>query len=169
MIKLVEFVIMKKQSQKNKKMEIIKRRPKSEYKTVICSKCNRMLMKIESTSISGICWLCVTRMVEPPKFVSDKSTGRPRGWQWMKEFVDKDGNVYHKGEEIPELKGTKTPFTTTIKKSTTKRITKKEKERIKIEAAAKVFDLKKELENTKLKTKQKKIESEINKLQRIIK
>ena len=22
-------------------------------------------------------------------------TGRPAGWHWMKEFVDKDGTVYH--------------------------------------------------------------------------
>ena len=31
---------------------------------------------------------------------------RPRGWKWMKEFVDEQGNVYHKGIEQPKLKGT---------------------------------------------------------------
>ena len=36
-------------------------------------------------------------------------TGRPSGWQWMKEFVDKDGNVFHKGKEQPNLKGTLPP------------------------------------------------------------
>ena len=31
-------------------------------------------------------------------------TGRPAGWHWMKEFVDKDGTVYHLGKEQPKLK-----------------------------------------------------------------
>ena len=37
------------------------------------------------------------------------STGRPAGWHFMNEFVDKDGNVFHKGKEQPELKGTLEP------------------------------------------------------------
>ena len=36
-------------------------------------------------------------------------TGRPAGWHFMNEFVDKDGNVFHKGKEQPELKGTLKP------------------------------------------------------------
>ena len=36
-------------------------------------------------------------------------TGRPAGWHWMAEFVDKDGTVYHKGKEQPKLKGTLPP------------------------------------------------------------
>ena len=36
-------------------------------------------------------------------------TGRPAGWHWMVEFVDKDGNVFHKGKEQPKLKGTLKP------------------------------------------------------------
>jgi len=35
------------------------------------------------------------------------STGKPRGWRWMSEFVDKEQNVYHKGVEQPELKGSR--------------------------------------------------------------
>ena len=37
------------------------------------------------------------------------STGRPAGWHFMNEFVDKDGNVFHKGKEQPKLKGTLPP------------------------------------------------------------
>ena len=37
------------------------------------------------------------------------SSGRPAGWHFMNEFVDKDGNVFHKGKEQPELKGTLKP------------------------------------------------------------
>mgnify|MGYP001353342524 CR=1 FL=1 len=36
-------------------------------------------------------------------------TGRPAGWHFMNEFVDKDGNVFHKGKEQPKLKGTLKP------------------------------------------------------------
>ena len=52
-------------------------------------------------------------------------TGRPAGWHWMNEFVDKDGNVFHKGKEQPDLKGTLPP--TKIKhKKKAKRRTKEE-------------------------------------------
>jgi len=37
------------------------------------------------------------------------STGRPTGWHFMNEYVDKDGNVFHKGKEQPKLKGTLKP------------------------------------------------------------
>ena len=38
-----------------------------------------------------------------------RPTGRPAGWHWMAEYVDKDGNVFHKGKEQPKLKGTLEP------------------------------------------------------------
>ena len=38
-----------------------------------------------------------------------KSSGRPPGWHFMNEYVDKDGNVFHKGKEQPKLKGTLEP------------------------------------------------------------
>jgi len=41
---------------------------------------------------------------EKPKKIS---TGRPAGWHFMSEFVDKDGTVFHKGVEQPKLKGTR--------------------------------------------------------------
>ena len=44
---------------------------------------------------------------EEPK--SYKPTGRPPGWHWMAEFVDKEGNVFYKGKEQPKLKGTLKP------------------------------------------------------------
>ena len=40
---------------------------------------------------------------------SKPKTGRPAGWHWMAEFVDKDGTVYHRGKEQPKLKGTLPP------------------------------------------------------------
>ena len=47
------------------------------------------------------------------------------GWHFMSEFVDKDGNVFHKGVEQPKLKGT-LPATKVIPKKKTKRRTKEQ-------------------------------------------
>ena len=52
-------------------------------------------------------------------------TGRPSGWHFMKEFVDKDGTVFHKGVEQPDLKGT-LPATVVKPKKKTKRRTQQE-------------------------------------------
>jgi len=61
----------------------------------------------------------------PMEDKSYKSTGRPVGWHWMKEFVDIDGKVFHKGKEQPKLKGTLKP--TVVKKpKKTKRRTKEQ-------------------------------------------
>ncbi len=57
---------------------------------------------------------------------SYKPTGRPAGWHWMAEFVDKDGNVFHKGVEQPKLKGTLPPTKVKPKKRKTKRRTKEQ-------------------------------------------
>ena len=59
---------------------------------------------------------------EKPKRVS---SGRPAGWHFMNEFVDKDGRVFHKGKEQPDLKGTLPP-TKVVAKKKTKRRTKEE-------------------------------------------
>ena len=68
----------------------------------------------------------VMGMVGMPKEKPKKvSTGRPAGWHFMNEFVDKDGNVFHKGVEQPKLKGTLKP-TKVVAKKKTKRRTKEE-------------------------------------------
>ena len=65
-------------------------------------------------SATGVrCSNCVMKtMMNQYPFEESKSykpTGRPAGWHWMNEFVDVDGNVFHKGKEQPKLKGTKKP------------------------------------------------------------
>jgi len=52
---------------------------------------------------------------------SYKPTGRPAGWHWMNEFVDVDGNVFHKGKEQPKLKGTLEPTVVKARKITKRR------------------------------------------------
>lgn len=60
---------------------------------------------------------------EKPKRVR---TGRPSGWHFMGEFVDKDGTVYHKGVEQPKLFGTLKPTKVKAKKKKMKRRTKEQ-------------------------------------------
>ena len=57
---------------------------------------------------------------------SKPKTGRPAGWHWMAEFVDKDGTVYHKGKEQPKLKGTLPPTEVKPRKKPTKKRRTKE-------------------------------------------
>ncbi len=61
-----------------------------------------------------------------PSLKKKESTGRPAGWHWMSEFVDKDGNVFHKGKEQPELKGT-LPSTKVVPRKKKKKLTADEK------------------------------------------
>jgi len=61
------------------------------------------------------------------KTKSYKPTGRPAGWHFMNEFVDADGNVFHKGKEQPKLKGTLPPTKVKpVKRKPTKRRSKEE-------------------------------------------
>jgi len=57
---------------------------------------------------------------------SKPKTGRPAGWHWMAEFVDKDGTVFHKGKEQPKLKGTLPPTEVKPRKKPTKKRRTKE-------------------------------------------
>ena len=82
---------------------------------------------------------------DKPKRVA---TGRPAGWHWMKEFVDKDGTVYHKGVEQPHLKLTR-PVTLSKEKKKILRRTQEEillaREKEKKEAIKKEFQKQKDL------------------------
>lgn len=70
-----------------------------------------------------------------------KKTGRPAGWHFMNEFVDKDGNVFHKGKEQPKLKGTLKP---TKVKPPKKKVKRKTKDQILVEKYKEKQKLKKE-------------------------
>ena len=82
---------------------------------------------VEATSVMGSRALTVrmNKMFPEQSKPTRVKTGRPSGWHFMNEFVDKDGNVFHKGKEQPKLKGTLPP--TKIKpKKKAKRRTKDE-------------------------------------------
>ena len=78
----------------------------------------------EATSVK--CSRCTFRSVPLEKPKGYKPTGRPAGWHWMKEFVDKDGTVYHLGKEQPKLKGTLKPTVVKPIKKRKKRRTKQQ-------------------------------------------
>lgn len=73
-------------------------------------------------------------------------SGKPAGWHFMNEFVDKDGSVFHKGKEIPELKGTLKPTKTAPRK---KPITKDEKMFQEAEKYKKKMKIKKAIQKQK--------------------
>ena len=107
-----------------------------------CSRCGRWVENVGEEAKSVVCSYCVLRAIPIEETKSYQPTGRPAGWHWMNEFVDKDGNVFHKGKEQPKLKGTLPPTKVTPpKKKQTKRRTKdqilvaqyKEKQKIKRE------------------------------------
>ncbi len=94
-----------------------------------------------------------------------KPSGKPRGWRFMKQFVDKDGNVYRRGVEHPELKGKLKP--TVIKKKPPKpKITKAQKAQQRTELLTQLHKLKKQLSKAKYKKDIRKITSQIKKIQR---
>jgi len=91
-----------------------------------CHKCGREVSNIGSDAVKVTCSMCVLGLVGFPQEPKSayKPTGRPAGWHWMSEFVDKDGNVFHKGVEAKQLKGTLPPTKVTPPKKKTKRRTK---------------------------------------------
>ena len=82
---------------------------------MICKVCQSEYVRVDNDTVAVTCSNCVTRrtlnlMPMDSFFKSTKpKTGRPAGWHWMAEYVDKDGNVFHKGKEQPDLKGTLPP------------------------------------------------------------
>jgi ribosomal protein S27E len=82
--------------------------------------------EVVGESATGVrCSNCVmkTMMNQYPQEESKsyKPTGRPAGWHWMNEFVDVDGNVFHRGKEQPKLKGTLKPTVVKPRKKTKRR------------------------------------------------
>ena len=94
---------------------------------VCCTRCGREIKDVGEDTVSATCSFCLVRMIPVEESKSTyKPTGRPTGWHWMKEFVDKDGNVFHKGKEQPKLKGTLKPTKVKPPKKRIKRRTKDE-------------------------------------------
>ena len=80
-----------------------------------CKHCQSEYCKVDDDVVAITCSHCVVKRTLALKPMDEffakrhKRTGRPAGWHWMAEFVDKDGRVFHKGKEQPDLKGTLPP------------------------------------------------------------
>ena len=97
-----------------------------------CKKCGRWVENVGDHTVTVTCSVCVMLAVGlPEEKKSYQPTGRPPGWHFMAEFVDKDGNVFHKGVEAKQLKGTLPP--TKITKAKVKKVKRRTKEQILID------------------------------------
>jgi len=82
---------------------------------MLCKHCQSDYVEVSNDCAAVTCSGCVIRINITkfpdtlPKHSVKKTSGRPAGWHWMSEFVDKDGKVYHKGKEQPKLEGTLKP------------------------------------------------------------
>ena len=109
-------------------------------------------ISVGETATNVVCGTCTNRnmMMKFPELHEGKpkrkTTGRPAGWHFMKEFVDKDGNVFHKGKEQPDLKGTLSSTKVKPRKKTKRRtkeemlIARHEKKKTMIKKAKKKLD-----------------------------
>ena len=110
-----------------------------------CSNCGSYVENISEKLKSVLCYRCtlVKALNLWNPFLKKSTNRKPKGWHWMKEFVDKDGNVFHKGKEMPKLKGTLSP--TKIKKAVQRKKKKKESFEKKINMMAKEYKQKQKL------------------------
>ena len=82
-----------------------------------CKVCKSEYVQTGEDTVAVTCSMCTQRLCLShmsleemiPSLRIKKKTGRPPGWHFMNEFVDNKGNVFHKGKEQPDLKGTLKP------------------------------------------------------------
>ena len=102
--------------------------------SIPCNKCGRIVDKVDIGIRSVKCWVCVQVVVGFPKEpIQVQRSGRPAGWHFMAEFVDKDGTVFHKGKEQPKLKDTLPPTKISKKKKKSTKKSRRSKEQILID------------------------------------
>lgn len=131
-------------------------------KTLECQSCNAFVRHCSDRTGKVTCWFCVMKAVDPPTMAIKVNPGYPRGWRFMKLFVHVDGTVYHRGVEQPELKHTLPPTPITVKP----RLTKAERRERSEQALVQIAQLKTQLKGETRKTAQKKLQTQIKKLQK---
>lgn len=108
--------------------------------------CNSWV-RVGDSAVSALCYKCVQMLLDPvapPKKSVAIKSDKPKGWKFMKEFVDKDGTVYFKGVEQPDLKGT-LDVTVIPEKAPKKKISREEKARMIEELGVEIKRLKNQL------------------------
>lgn len=149
------------------------------YKALACKKCG-VDQDVPEDTKAVTCWKCVQSMVDPPKghipydpvtrtfqVETRDKVAKPRGWHLKEEFVDKEGNVFYKGIEQPNLKGTIKPTKVAKRRSARQSSTNDNSARDTI--LVEINKLKKQLSKTDNKKEITKIKKEITKLEKKIK
>ena len=68
-----------------------------------CKRCKQYHPVSNNKVVAVLCSRCTNFLVPPDKITSQYvPSGKPAGWHFMKEFVDKDGRVFHRGKEQPK-------------------------------------------------------------------
>jgi len=134
----------------------------ASYKEIDCSQgCGRKV-RIDSSAEAAICWHCVATSVVPPEIHSaPKNSGnskKPKGWHFMKIFVDSEGNVFHEGVEQPTLKGTLPSTPIKPKKTIAQKKAEVEKKEKKL---AKLYEKKQQLKKRQDEKKQNNLDSSV--------
>ena len=137
--------------------------PDRMYKYMECKVCGQF-SHVGEDAQSVTCSDCVAEMLPAMTFTRRQKSDKPRGWQWMAVYVHTDGTVYHKGVEQPKLKGTLDPTTIEAKP----KLNKHQKAKLKSEASARLFKLKKEYGKATSIRQKKKIRADINRQTKIV-
>ena len=131
-------------------------------------RCNRWT-KVSDQTTAVLCSRCTCKTVPPPEIRKGYvSKGRPRGWQFMKEFVDKNGNVFHKGVEQPQLKDTR-PITKIEPKQNKRKLSKGEKDNLRQAILQQMNMVRGDIKKARFKKDIKSGQSQLKRLERQLK
>ena len=112
---------------------------KTKKRWLKCTTCENEVL-VDEEVIAVKCHVCIGKLAPVPKRLLEAKpkSDKPAGWRFMAEFVDKDKNVYHFGEEQPKLKGKKEP--SDVEKIRSEQKKKREETKKKKELRAKLKD-----------------------------
>jgi hypothetical protein len=163
-----------------RRKKVNKNIPKKGYKyTTMSCKCGKVVEVADNTA-SVICGRCaidndIKKFGLPagakPREVKSNEEASPRGWHFMKVYVDKKGNVFHRGIEQPELKDTM-KATKIVKKEKKKKLNARQKSEAFAKVSAEINELRREIDKViKLKKTRglKKLETQVRKKRKELK
>ena len=146
--------------------------------------CDNFEVKVDSGCIRVLCGTCIAHITSPGDpalralLEKERTSTYPRGWKLYKEFVDENGNVFHKGVEVPDLKGTIEPTKIEVGDTNKDKVDTKQKAKPKSNTnkvnklndidttSIKIRDLKKLLKIAKSQKEKDKITKQIIKLEK---
>lgn len=125
--------------------------------------------RVDNSAIAVLCWRCTAELVGmPEEKIAAPISDKPKGWKFMKIFVAKDGTVFYKGIEQPDLKGTLEPTVIEVKEPK-KKLSKQEKETAKNELGKEIVKLKAEMFKETRKGKRTELKRALTKANRELK